>query len=229
MAVPSVSICLAGLFGTQVGDINGIGKKVAPADSDPLSSENVAGYVDEQLDALERNVALVIEVATDDQTAEVDPVELQTTLRNLLWVGAPEGVGFELMSGEALSMGSLENSQQSGPIDEGLSASEVNLGGGGGHSFESFPVSQGVGNTHERSPLIGPTVEVADGTAAIAPVSQDESGRLPGLGQEWRARLFLRAHYSVHLIIGMELGVCRAFWAKLRWGLFAGLGTVDAQ
>ncbi len=214
MAVPSVSICLAILFGTQIGDINGIGKKVAPADSDPVGSEKVAGYVDEHLDALERHKALVIEVATDDQTAEVDLVELQTTLRNLLWVGAPEGVGFEFMSGEALSMGSLENSQESGPIGKGLSAGQMYFGGRGGHSFDSFPMSQGVGNTHERSPLIGPTVEVADGTAAIAPVSQDESDRFPGLGQEWRGRLLLRAHYSVRLIIGLELGFCRAFWAK---------------
>ena len=197
MALPSFSICLAGLLGTQLGDINGIGKEVAPAYSDSVGSENVAGYVDEQLDVLERDVALVIEVATDDQTAEVELVELLTALRNLLWVGAPEGVGLQFMSSEALCMGCLENSQQSGPIGKGLSAGQVNFSVWAGHSFESFPVSQGVGNTHKRSPLIWPTVEVADGTAAIAPVSQDESGSLPGLGQERRGGLFLRTHYSV--------------------------------
>ncbi len=71
MAVPSAVIGLAGLLGTQVGDIDGIGKKVSPADSDPVGTENVCGYLDEQFDPLERNVLLMIKVTTDDQTSEV--------------------------------------------------------------------------------------------------------------------------------------------------------------
>ena len=208
MAVPSAAIGLAGLLGTQVGDIDGIGKKVSPADSDPVGTENVCGYLDEQFDPLERDVALVVEVATDDQTSEVQLVEPAATLMNLLWFGAPKGVGFELISTEALSMGCLENGQQSGPIGKGLTTGQMNFSGWPGHGFESFPVSQGVGNAHERSPLFGPTVEIADGTAAIAPVSQDESGRFPGLGRRWRGWLLLRAHYSFCLIIGWELGFC---------------------
>ena len=158
MTGPSTAISLARLLGTQVRDINGIGKEISPADSNPVFTKNVFGDLDEQFDPLERNVTLVVEVATDDQTSEVQLVELETSLTNLMWLGTPKGIGFNLMSIKPLSMGCLKDSQQGGPIGKGLPPGQMNFSGRPGHGFNSFPVSQGVGNTHERSPLFGPTV-----------------------------------------------------------------------
>ncbi len=206
MAVPSTAISLARLLGTQVRDINGIGKEISPADSNPVVTKNVCGDLDEQFDPLERNVTLVVEVATDDQTSEVQLVELETSLTNLMWLGTPKGIGFNLMSIKPLSMGCLKDSQQGGPIGKGLPPGQMNFSGRPGHGFKSFPVSQDIGNTHEGIPLFGPTVQITEGTAAIAPVSQDESGRFPGLGGNWLGRLLLRTHYWFCLIVGWELG-----------------------
>ena len=156
--------------------------EIPPAHAHTRWTKYLAGDLHTPSDAIEGDEFLVIDVGADDQHCHAEGVELFEAGADDRITGGPEGVGLDLLEwGQAGLAGGPNQRQQARPIPEGFAAGEVDAHGlvvFCGQLVEAAPDLQGVGDGHPA--VVSRTaVDVAERAPGVAPICQQQAGKIP--------------------------------------------------